>query len=560
METVIPRAGKELTFALKDGLAELHKTLSYYSLLNLPECLHRNGVNLRYLGLLFDLAEERILKIFLIVEAVARVLKNDLRHRLRRKMAQLCLPLEAPYRSLVVGFLNRVFYQTIMGYPDSIRYWTAHISRQCAVRFHLTSFDIDGKEVSAKKPTISHPAAQLQSALPSARTMQNLIHGNVADDDVLNTNAPIGFLKIFESEKEQQAAPQPRGSVAAHSLLKLRISPDPASPTVLQLLMKRFITLSGLQLSEHAADACRGEESFRLLDCPSLEIKVKHMSIITNAEGHALFNRANMCTNPMQSLALFTEAAKVYDLALQHAPNDWEILLNAAECWTKIYVYTVSGGKAMTSVRLDASSPLTNHIEHYYFRAMSTDRVNSYIRYKYARFLMSCTPKRLEKAEHEFLRALQLEPSCTEYLMAYASFLREEKKEPLVADQFERRLDQAMALQRREEELINDPSRRAQPIVDPHDVVLHANQFLQQQIGSSSLVKLLRDSTGPSQQDAVMQAAASAVRLLRQLLLTLSILEDAAAQCPQEELRQARELVTLSARAVSYTHLRAHET
>ena len=44
-----------------------------------------------------------------MVEATARVLKNDLKRRLRKKMLALTVPVLGPYRSLVVSFMNRVF-------------------------------------------------------------------------------------------------------------------------------------------------------------------------------------------------------------------------------------------------------------------------------------------------------------------------------------------------------------------------------------------------------------------------------------------------------------------
>ena len=44
-----------------------------------------------------------------MVEAIARVLKNDLKRRLRKKMLALKVPVLGPYKSLVVSFMNRIF-------------------------------------------------------------------------------------------------------------------------------------------------------------------------------------------------------------------------------------------------------------------------------------------------------------------------------------------------------------------------------------------------------------------------------------------------------------------
>ncbi|MDP2438358.1 MAG: hypothetical protein Q8P67_21640, partial [archaeon] len=260
-----------------------------------------------------------------------------------------------------------------------------------------------------------------------------------------------------------------------------------------------------------------------------------------------LFNRASMCTNPLSSLALFTEAAKVYDLALQHAPNDWEILLNAAECWTKIYVYKMSGGKAMTSVRLDTHHPLAHHIEHYYFRALNAEPCNPYIRHKYARFLMLCKPSRLEKAQHEFLRALEFEPSSTEYLMSYATFLRDELYDMVAADRFDARLYDAMMAQRREEETAQ-PGRALESLVVPHDVIAKSTEFLSLQSGKESLAERIRSVATPRERLVATQASSDAVWMLRDLLLCVALVPEASTVCRQEDLFSARDMVKLCAR------------
>ena len=45
----------------------------------------------------------------LLVEAVARVVKNELNMLMREKAKELGLPLEVPYRKVVVDYLNHVF-------------------------------------------------------------------------------------------------------------------------------------------------------------------------------------------------------------------------------------------------------------------------------------------------------------------------------------------------------------------------------------------------------------------------------------------------------------------
>ena len=513
IDVILPQTAKELSIAIHEDLAGLHRVVSLDSIINLPECLHRNGVNLRYIGLIFNLIQDRTLKMVLLIEAIARILKNDLRRRLRRKMAHLQLPFEAPYRALVVQFLNRVFYHTVLGSPASLRYWKSFIAKQGLNKFHLTSFNVD----SEGEPVLTDPYTSESMA---------------QEDDNVN-----------EMKLRGQTTPP-------HSLLKKHLTGSD-SPTFLELLMKRFICLSGLQLSEHAQGACRGAEAFHLLDCPAMEIKVKQMSIVTNAQGHALFNRASLSTDPVSALALFTEAVKVYDLALQHSPNDWEILLNAAECWTKIYLYKASGGKVMTSIKLNTTHPLVHHIEHYYFRAMNADRDNPFIHHKYARFLMLCTPSRLERAQDEFLHALELDPSSTEYLMSYATFLRNEMQESAAADRFEARLYRAMLVQRDEEETLNSLScKDNRSFVVPHEVTAKVTEFLSRQGGSASLHEIVNRSLTSKNDDHALaiNASASSVWLVRDLLIGISLIDGVVEHCPREVFLKARDITALCAR------------
>ena len=104
---------------------------------NITEELHRHGINVRYLGIHFL---TNILAIFfffcwkltwslllsglvykhlpsshkayrdlILVEMVARSLKNLLREKLRNRVRLLKVPLEEPYQKLVVKYLNMIF-------------------------------------------------------------------------------------------------------------------------------------------------------------------------------------------------------------------------------------------------------------------------------------------------------------------------------------------------------------------------------------------------------------------------------------------------------------------
>jgi len=66
---------------------------------------------------------DRDCKTLLFVEMCARVVKNNLRLRLRERMRKLRLPLDEPYHRLVVDYLN-----LILGHNDqSEEYWAKNL-------------------------------------------------------------------------------------------------------------------------------------------------------------------------------------------------------------------------------------------------------------------------------------------------------------------------------------------------------------------------------------------------------------------------------------------------
>jgi len=61
----------------------------------------------------------------MLLEIVARCIKNNLRWKLREKMKQIALPLEEPYRRLVIDYLNLVFGNT----KNSDEYWDKWVKK-----------------------------------------------------------------------------------------------------------------------------------------------------------------------------------------------------------------------------------------------------------------------------------------------------------------------------------------------------------------------------------------------------------------------------------------------
>jgi hypothetical protein len=75
--------------------------------------------------------ESTDLKMMLLVEMLARLLKTQIRQSLRETMRKLKVPLEQPYRRLVVDYLNLVFGES----AKSDRYWDLRLKKKLLQKF-----------------------------------------------------------------------------------------------------------------------------------------------------------------------------------------------------------------------------------------------------------------------------------------------------------------------------------------------------------------------------------------------------------------------------------------
>ncbi len=75
----------------------------------LTETIHSKGINCRYLGLVRRALEDPDFRTIVLIDILARCIKNNLRLKLRLRMKILKKPLEEPYRRLVIKYMNLCF-------------------------------------------------------------------------------------------------------------------------------------------------------------------------------------------------------------------------------------------------------------------------------------------------------------------------------------------------------------------------------------------------------------------------------------------------------------------
>lgn len=125
-ETHIPKMAMRIYEMMREMKSE--KPLEKF---RLTEALHSMGINCRYAGIVRKHIKDPECKRFILAELVARVIKNNLRWRLREQHQLLKLPLEEPYLRLIIDYLNLVFGNT----QKSDEYWDTFLKKDVANNF-----------------------------------------------------------------------------------------------------------------------------------------------------------------------------------------------------------------------------------------------------------------------------------------------------------------------------------------------------------------------------------------------------------------------------------------
>jgi hypothetical protein len=110
------------------------------------------GINVRLLGHVLQYTTDRDLCLFLLTEAISRVLKNELNRNLRIKTSQTKVLMMAPYRQMVIDFLNRVFGDD--SYLRSAFYWQNTVGARLQRDFYVDEDTLTG----VLRATVTTPA------------------------------------------------------------------------------------------------------------------------------------------------------------------------------------------------------------------------------------------------------------------------------------------------------------------------------------------------------------------------------------------------------------------
>ena len=156
--------------------------------LNLKEVLHESGINLRYLGNLRHEVKREDIKQMILVEMVARIIKHELRSKMRQQMRELKLPLEHSCREMVIDHLNLVFGKT----PESEEHFNHSIKEHL-----LRNFEEALTEKEKESPLKGLLTGKKRELFIQVQQMTNLIFTSSAQNEFANKENAFEFENPF---------------------------------------------------------------------------------------------------------------------------------------------------------------------------------------------------------------------------------------------------------------------------------------------------------------------------------------------------------------------------
>ncbi|KAH3763191.1 Histidine kinase [Pelomyxa schiedti] len=380
-EVVIPRFAEELSMSVSQFLSSGQSLYQF----RLTEAMHRRGINMRFTDLVRMHATGTDCKTLLFVEMVARVIKNNIRAKLRQVMERLKLPLEEPYRRVIVDYMNLVLGSS----EESAEFWHPPPKTESLRKFELWHIPLK---------------TELLRKFEFALTREE-------EDQDLRT-----LLSNFSSVWMD-------GKV---------------------LLFQRIQKMTGLKFTKRVNEEfeqhpnqwlLRGDSPMDISDLEEIGQHVKHMNIISYAQGYLFKHQGSLlfATDPLAAQRFFSMSMAKFEESLDTDPSNAATLCNYGD----VLSLSIEGeAKHLSSIRYTLSNPKVQQARSYYKRAIKLKPNDSHFLFRYAQFYEKCD-KPL-RAEQLYLKSLKANPNNFACLQEYGNFLTEQG-EPDVAELFFKR-------------------------------------------------------------------------------------------------------------------------
>lgn len=403
----------------------------------LTEAVHRQGINMRHLGRLFvaiteeavpELVKRETCRALVMVEMLARCIKQDLRTRLRNRMKQKKLPLEEPYRKLVLDYLNLVFGNSAL----SDEYWDTKII--VSVQRHFPGMKKDDlrawvlatekklNTVQVEKKMVMYleqeEAKSGKKGKGKNQEMQRAAAAAAAAAAVTGSSPSGAPHLLSQSVKCRESV----------SVFKKVLSFFPNENEGMQVLLARVQSMMGLkfspkclaELDSHLALKLSVDKPFVRTDLDEIGERIKYMNIMAQVEGYLLLVKGwqTRSQDSDSAMCYYDMAIKKFEEVLNSNTNSKVTLRNCAQALASQEEEACHSANR----KLTRELPRLARANDYFQKAIEVDPTDPITYFQYATFMEQC--ECYDEAEDNYLFCLELDANFVEALHSYGNLLQ----------------------------------------------------------------------------------------------------------------------------------------
>ena len=361
----IPQASKDLEKSFNEHLNSNKSILKF----SISGNMHTYGINMRYAGYVLEaLTEDGPLFNLLLVEIIARIVKNRLRQLMRKKLEKVKAPLEAPFNILIINHLNGLFSgdrAQVFLKEKSNQYWEKHIPAQLHPLFKIN-------DERAKKL------------------------GNLKD-------------RISKIKFDQK-------TIGKYVLLH----------RIIDMMGLKF-TNDILEEIEKNAEIFELNQIFEYTNLKDIGVRVKHMNIIETIQAEMFLtyylHRGKLQVSDKEALRHYEKALEAIEEEVKKRPNDLLLVIKFANIINRVEKAQYRIKKQKKKIQLFEELPQLKRANNYYEQVIQKNPTETSFLTEYAQYLNFW--EQFSKAEIIFLNSLEIDPNQTEALNGFASLLKD---------------------------------------------------------------------------------------------------------------------------------------
>ena len=341
-----------------------------FTYLDLIHSMHREGINLRYLGKIRSLIKNTGWGDILLIEALSRTIKWNLREKLRKRSERHTrLPSILPFKEELVDYLNLIFSNTKI----SKDFWDMTLIPNCLYKFQDIFSDNEIHTLSILNRFFLQNSEDSESSILTSSTTS-----------VLNSSSYLpapGMDKLHDAE----------GGYLMNQLF-IRLS---------QLIGVEFTKIALKEFTSNR-NSFNSQKPFDIIHIRDFVPISKNLTVFERTNGLLLQINSKLSKDQIYSKQLLLLSISSFQKALECNPSDKSSLLQSAIVYSKLKLNDRANHFFQLALYVDDSDPVTC----YYY--------GKHLHFGYSDFV---------EAERYYLQALENSPATEKYLYYYCKLL-----------------------------------------------------------------------------------------------------------------------------------------